>query len=839
MEFPFEPYHYRFNCPNQKTDFTANDFVCAHCICYVCKVSLMHACRTRSHTYAAPPSGCDWNAWRLQVSAEAIARPSAKSLLITLKVPIQLHPEEIYQRFGVPVDLLKEYLSDFCGSHLWKLLSTADLFTREVRQNEIFSSISSICNNVRANPAWVAHMVRHVPETNTDRQFEVFFKLHDNRRLDAFVCATTDDCLLSYSSAKALHSLSDIAKSVSFSVVTWHPRSERVLFPHQRLSLSRMLHVERFGMTDFMFRRTNADKDKGTLFICPNLMLLTISRQMIPDANIYGGLLCNDRGSGKTFVVASLIQACQASEGWMQEVDVATPPVPAVAAVNEPAAAATGMTDTNDGDDDDDDEDVMMVEPDAPDPDTWHDVPLPRCKATLVIVPKLMLLEQWLHELSLLSLRTFVYNGKKKDVDVHAYDVILTTTDVLRNSVARDVRDSFFCKVHFWRVIMDECHKLFQGVQLNKTGKALERVRARNRWGMTATPELGTPARCRQYLQLLYGTPTAQSAQNNSLHYYGFYSRRTDDNARGHLTAAFVKSAICVNDAVQGNVMPVVHFHNHVIPVSPEWLAKYKVFFDASVDVVDRLSTMHKLVLLNRFLSVTAGSHPMPLPTGSMFKHATDENAPVVPADVAECCICLGDLCAPVRSTCHHYFCEPCIVQWRGTGRNNCPLCRAVMGADVRCQEFHDVETANVVLEKNADKMVYLVNLVFDLLQAAPTNRILLFSRYPKVRQQLHDMLDGVATRTQVVSTFQENPEYRVLILSPQSCGVGLNLMQANHVILAEPAFRKSHEEQAYGRAARIGQTQEVHVHHVAVGETMEARLLTRAHNDIHELFLK
>ena len=670
-----------------------------------------------------------------------------------------------------------------------------------MRQHINFESIAVLCGNVRANPASVSYMQRFVPDTYPDRQFQVLFKLHGTDRLDAYVYTVAADRFLVFRHCQALTRVMERSVNVApVTLVSWDPPCTRVLFPHQRLSLSRMWHVEAKGMTDFLFGR--AVSDKKSIFICSDLHLLFESDKIVPDASRFGGLLTNDRGTGKTFITACLIQASMAPDTWLNDVE----PDVVYEAVSE------------------DDPDVMVAAPNQ------HS--LPRVRATLVVVPKPMLIDQWLQELKMLPLRTHVFYGKTRDSDVDwaTVDVVITTADVLRNSTGKD---SIFDRVHFWRLVMDECHKLFQGVSLNKTGKAMELVRARNRWGITATPELGTVARCRQYLALLFGMPSQTSAKMSLLHHYVLAPRRYDD-----ASAAFIKRAICVADAVHGGVLPPVHFHQHVVNAPDAWLAQYHQVYDVCLGLLENFHSMQKLVLMHRLLSAVAGSAPMALPSADMFAEPADPAAPAVPPDVVDCSICLGELCAPVMSTCQHYFCQACLLKWRNSGHDNCPLCRTVMGEHVRCQEFNKPDNTDAALAENMHKLQHILDIINGLVQESPDNRILVFSRFPKVRQRLHAMLEHVP-HTQIVAAFQEQDEQRVLILSPQSCGVGLNLMQANHVILAEPSFRKTVEEQAYGRAVRIGQTRDVHVHHVAVAKTLEARLLLRAHGDIHELFCK
>lgn len=55
--------------------------------------------------------------------------------------------------------------------------------------------------------------------------------------------------------------------------------------------------------------------------------------------------------------------------------------------------------------------------------------------------------------------------------------------------------------------------------------------------------------------------------------------------------------------------------------------------------------------------------------------------------------------------------------------------------------------------------------------------------------------------------------EKRVLLLSKHVGSTGLNLTKANRVILVEPHWNPTQDEQAIGRAYRIGQTRDVIVY--------------------------
>ena len=62
----------------------------------------------------------------------------------------------------------------------------------------------------------------------------------------------------------------------------------------------------------------------------------------------------------------------------------------------------------------------------------------------------------------------------------------------------------------------------------------------------------------------------------------------------------------------------------------------------------------------------------------------------------------------------------------------------------------------------------------------------------------------------------------RILLLMLKQGGQGLNLTEANHVVLVEPILNPAQEAQAVGRINRIGQQRETHVHRFVVDDTVE-----------------
>ena len=68
-------------------------------------------------------------------------------------------------------------------------------------------------------------------------------------------------------------------------------------------------------------------------------------------------------------------------------------------------------------------------------------------------------------------------------------------------------------------------------------------------------------------------------------------------------------------------------------------------------------------------------------------------------------------------------------------------------------------------------------------------------------------------SRQQSVDRFQDVQGFNVIIMSPLAAGVGLNIIEANHVIHYSRWWNPAKEDQASDRVYRIGQTRPVHIY--------------------------
>ena len=80
--------------------------------------------------------------------------------------------------------------------------------------------------------------------------------------------------------------------------------------------------------------------------------------------------------------------------------------------------------------------------------------------------------------------------------------------------------------------------------------------------------------------------------------------------------------------------------------------------------------------------------------------------------------------------------------------------------------------------------------------------------------------------RQEIVDAFEKAPAGAVLPAQIQAGGTGLNIQAASVVILCEPQFKPSMENQAISRAYRMGQTRNVLVYRLLAEDTVDERIL-------------
>ena len=147
-----------------------------------------------------------------------------------------------------------------------------------------------------------------------------------------------------------------------------------------------------------------------------------------------------------------------------------------------------------------------------------------------------------------------------------------------------------------------------------------------------------------------------------------------------------------------------------------------------------------------------------------------------------------------------------------------------------------------VLLLKDKDYTKYesaKLNMFMELIDEIVGNKrkVLVFSQFTQMLDILaeelnknnidYSYLSGKTKKRQdVIKDFNENKNKQVFLISLRAGGVGLNLTSADNVIIFDPWWNPSVENQAIDRAHRIGQKNSVNVYRLITEGTIEERIV-------------
>jgi len=224
----------------------------------------------------------------------------------------------------------------------------------------------------------------------------------------------------------------------------------------------------------------------------------------------------------------------------------------------------------------------------------------------------------------------------------------------------------------------------------------------------------------------------------------------------------------------------------------------------------------------------------------------------VAEAPGTECSICLDPLLAqePCATSCLHLFHKSCLMDWLRTKNHRCPFCNS------SCEERQVIALPEQGLEEvisdvventegmrgppapESSKLVWAVN---NLIQRTNEgHKVVVFSHFVRLLQLLEARLRsagvGVAfvhgslpqdKRANSFTAFQTDSKMQVILCSMRCAGVGVTLACADTVLILDPWWNMSVEEQAVDRVHRIGQKSRVEVVRLVAQDTVEEQIMT------------
>ncbi|KAJ5853626.1 hypothetical protein N7534_006169 [Penicillium rubens] len=156
--------------------------------------------------------------------------------------------------------------------------------------------------------------------------------------------------------------------------------------------------------------------------------------------------------------------------------------------------------------------------------------------------------------------------------------------------------------------------------------------------------------------------------------------------------------------------------------------------------------------------------------------------------------------------------------------------------------ELHDAfKEAPDSLDPSLSSRVMILNEIINQAIAVGDKILVFSSSIPTLNylaqvmektQRKYALLEGTiptTKRLELVRGFNNDPSTYVFLISTKAGGVGLNIQTANRVVIFDFEFNPTWEEQAIGRAYRIGQKKKVFVYRLVAAGTVEEKIFCKA----------
>ncbi|KXX82067.1 putative SWI/SNF-related matrix-associated actin-dependent regulator of chromatin subfamily A member 3-like 1 [Madurella mycetomatis] len=206
-----------------------------------------------------------------------------------------------------------------------------------------------------------------------------------------------------------------------------------------------------------------------------------------------------------------------------------------------------------------------------------------------------------------------------------------------------------------------------------------------------------------------------------------------------------------------------------------------------------------------------------------------------------DCPVCIEPMTKPVITHCKHVFCRACISRVIEI-QHKCPMCRAELSDDKLVEPAPEHSAEEEKEELDTETKSSKTEALLKILQATLKNdrsKVIIFSQWTSfltvIQHQLNEAgytftrVDGsmnTAQRDAAIQALDHDPNTRIMLASLSVCSVGLNLVSADTVVLADSWWAPAIEDQAVDRVHRLGQTRPTTVWRLVMEGTVEERVL-------------
>ncbi|KAF2673342.1 hypothetical protein BT63DRAFT_437066 [Microthyrium microscopicum] len=499
--------------------------------------------------------------------------------------------------------------------------------------------------------------------------------------------------------------------------------------------------------------------------------------------------------------------------------------------------------------------------------------------ASLIVAP-LSVMSNWvqqaerhIHEHS--ALKILVYHGSKRaplnPKTVEGYDLVVTTYDTIRSEHfgknAHNREKSGLGAITWRRIILDEGHIIRNPAA--KTSTAVCALKAQSRWSLTGTPIINSLKDLYslvRFMRLTGGINQWELFNGAIIRPLNAGLVKAGENLQALMNSICLrrKKDMQFIDLKLPELSEYIHridFHPHESEqydaLSAEATgtledyrrARGKSGVDASKAYRNLLEVLLRMrQLCNHWQLVgKARLKELEIKEGQCLD-LTPENRELLQKMLQlnieaqeDCPVCLDSMTDPVISMCSHIFCYNCIEKVIET-QHKCPMCRAKLD-DVSqllrpAKEETDDKPAGMQFTETSSKVEALIS-ILQACDKNKANKTVVFSQWTSFLDVIGIQVAktgirfveitgkmSASQRDAAMAAFEKDPEVTVLLASLAVCSVGLNLVSANCVILADSWWAPAIEDQAVDRVHRLGQKRACTVYRLVMTDSIEEKVL-------------
>jgi SWI/SNF-related matrix-associated actin-dependent regulator of chromatin subfamily A3 len=512
------------------------------------------------------------------------------------------------------------------------------------------------------------------------------------------------------------------------------------------------------------------------------------------------------------------------------------------------------------------------------------------CNATLILAPVSVMsnwsTQMKKHVKPEHALRVMFWHGTRKQPitpkEIENYDVVISTYDSVSSEwyskkSAELPRKSGVYSVKWRRIILDEGHSI-RNPKAKRT-IAVTNLMAQSRWALTGTPIINNLKDLYSLVRFLRLSGGLDSFEV----FHGAIMRPVlQGDTQGNRALQLLMASICLRRKKEMSFidlrLPELSEYVHKIKLHAHEQEKYDALeaqakgtldiyrkniggqkgADTYRNLLEVLLRMRQLCNHWQLVGEERLNSMMQQLEGEGIVDLTEENKAALQKMLQllidsqeDCPICLDTLRDPVITKCAHSYCTGCIERVI-EGQKKCPMCRAELESFNTTTVRPAVETSAKTepltqdevadkksLEKNASSKVEALLEILKATAQDPTNKTIVFSQWISFldliqpQLNLHGLkftrIDGSMTATQrdaALEALDNDPSTTVMLASLAVCSVGLNLVAANQVIMADSWWAPAIEDQAVDRVHRLGQQRETKVFRLVVEGSVEERVL-------------